>query len=368
MDERGDRIYEEFKTRIDKPLFTEIYNRIINPDPKVVKKTYNVNTNFDYILAQIELFKNKKTDMFLGKVTIKNYQSKYKKLEEIHANIIKDLIEDKEVDEIITAIKDKYVKSYKDYITILIKIIDNVDDLKKVIKPEVYKKLQDVMTEGLVERERITDIKITEEPLAINWEDYVKRVDELLKDRDVPLRIKILFLLYKELPLRDDFYDVQLEVNEEKEGDTGFNYYNMTTRKLYLNTFKTEGTFGRQVYTISTKLNKLIKKYYALKHKYLIETEEGEKYTSLSKLVSVNAVKYFDKKFNINDIRKSIIAYYNENRTVEQRKKLAKKMLHSYGTQQNIYLRKQNLPDNYVVTKLNEPSLNLTKKKSKVKQ
>lgn len=364
MDERGNRIYEEFKNEIEKTLFTKIYNRIINPDtvtvPKV-KNNYDVKfTKFDYIMSQIELFKNKKTNLFLSEITIKNYKNKYKKIEQLHADVIKDLIEDNDVDDIITAIKEQYAKSYKDYITILIKIIDNVDDFKKEIKPEVYKQLQNAMTAGLIEREKITDIKIVEEPVVINWENYVKKVDEMLKDKDVPLRIKILFLLYKELPLRDDFYDVQLEVNDLAEGDKGFNYYNMTKRKLYLNNFKTESKFGRQVYQVSVKLNNLIKKYYALKHKYLIETDDGDKYMSLSKLVSTNAVKYFGIKFTINDIRKSVIAYYNANKSIEQRKKLAKKMLHSYDTQQSVYLRKQNLPDNYVVTEPNEPAINLS--------
>ena len=347
-----DIIYEKFKDRIDKPLFKEIYDAIT----KDVKFT-----EFDFVMQQIGLFKNKKTDKNLSETTYKNYKSKYNKLNELHDNIIEDIIEDNNVDEIINEIKEKYNKSYKDYITILIKIIDNVDDLKNEIKSNVYKKLQDVMVEGLEEREKQTDILILEQPLKIMWPDYVKGVDKLLNKDDTPLRIKILFLLYQELSLRDDFYDVLL--TNEKLEDQSINYYNMNAKKLFLNKFKTEGTYGKQVYILSSKLNNLIKQYYKEGHKYLIENDKGERYASLSRLVTDNSKKYFDIKFGINDIRKSIIAYYNQNKSIEERKKLAKRMLHDYRTQQEVYLRKQELPDNYVVTKENLKDINLKRKK-----
>ena len=38
-------------------------------------------------------------------------------------------------------------------------------------------------------------------------------------------------------------------------------------------------------------------------------------------------------------------------------------MLHAYAVQQTIYLRKQDLPDNYVITKENLEDINLRRKK-----
>lgn len=358
-----EKLYEKFKGRIDRELFEEIYNSIVNKeDDRDKEDTFNSKSiEFNFIYDKITSFKNKKTNKILSDITIKNYKNKYKKLEELHKDIIKDIVDDKDVDDIIKKIKEKYGKSYKDYITILIKIIDNVEGLKKETDPNVYKKLQESMVEGLEKREKQTDIKIEEEKVKINWEDYVSKVDKLLKDDETPLRIKILYLLYKELPLRDNFFDVLL--TNEKLDNQEINYYNMKAKKFFLNKYKTEGKYGKQVYSLSSKLNNLIKQYYKQGHKYLIENDNNEKYTSLSKLVSVNSKKYFDIKFNINDIRKSVIAYYNENKSIEERKKLASKMLHDYRTQQEVYLRKQDLPNNYVITKANEEDINLKRKK-----
>ena len=358
-------LYEQFKDRIDKDLFKEIFNAITKEEaiePKSEEPKYDIKfTKFDYIMEQISKFKNKKTDKNLSETTYKNYKSKYNKLNELHDNIIKDIVEDNNINGIINEIKEKYGKSFKDYITILIKIIDNVDELKKVVKSKVYKKLQNSMVEGLEQREKETDVKILEEPLKINWEVFVKGVDNLLNKDDVPLKIKILYLLYRELPLRDDFYNVLL--TNEKLEDQSINYYNMKAKKFFLNKYKTEGKYGKQVYSLSSKLNNLIKQYYKEGHEYLIENDKGQKYASLSRLVSDNAKKYFDIKFGINDIRKSVISYYNKNKSIEERKKLAKKMLHDYRTQQEVYLRKQDLPDNYVITKENLEDINLKRKK-----
>ena len=356
-----EEIYDKFKDRIDKDLFKEIYDAITNEETIEPQEEDKHDYTFEYIIEQIGLFKNKKNNKNLSETTYKNYKSKYNKLNELRPNIIKDIIEDKNVDEIINEIKEKYGKSFKDYITILIKIIDNVDDFKKIIKADVYKKLQDSMVEGLEEREKQTDIKILEEPVKINWEVYVKGVDKLLNEEDTPLRIKILYLLYRELPLRDDFSNVLL--TNEKLEDQSINYYNMNAKKFFLNKYKTEGKYGKQIYSLSSKLNNLIKQYYKEGHKYLIENDKGQKYASLSRLVSDNTKKYFDIKFGINDIRKSVIAYYNANKSIEERKKLAKKMLHDYRTQQEVYLRKQDLPDNYVITKENLEDINLRRKK-----
>ena len=354
-----EEIYDKFKDRIDKKLFEEIYNAITNTEE--IQEEYKQDLSFDYIMEQIELFKNKKTNLVLSQTSIKNYKSKYNKLNELHPNIIEDIINDINVDEILNEIKAKYPKSYKDYITILIKIIDNVANVANVVKADVYKKLQNIMVEGLIQREKQTDIKIEEEPLKIKWEDYVRGVKNLLNNEEAPLRLKILYQLYRELTIRDDFYDVLL--TNEKIENQSVNYYNMNAKKFFLNKYKTEGKYGKQVYTLSSKLNNLIKQYYKEGHKYLLENDKNEKYKSLSKLVSTNSKKYFDKKFGINDIRKSIISFYNETKSIQERKQLSKFMLHDWKVQQEVYLRNQNLPYNYVVTKENLQDINLERKK-----
>ncbi len=178
--------------------------------------------------------------------------------------------------------------------------------------------------------------------MRIDWNDFRKKTKELTDDPDVPLKIKILFNLYKNFPLRDDYGNVLLT---NKDLDDDVNFYNVKTKQFHLNKYK--GTamdkHGKKVYRIPQYIADMISKEYNDDSKYLIGRSKTETYPqgSLVKFIRQASKKYYGSMFGINDIRRSIITFYHENKDIKKRKQLAEIMLNSYEEQLKSYKREE---------------------------
>lgn len=311
----------------------------------------------DYIIDVIEKFKNKKTNEPLSKETIKNYIIYFFQLSEgEEENIINYLIINQNDRNKINK-KFRWIKSQgwlknpqKDlnkarslnYLIFLNQLLNKLIDIKDKLKEDIFKKLKRDIKQMKKMNVEMNDNKTSFGTLAIEWKDYLEKVKELTKKPDVPLRDKILYNLYKTLPLRDDFGDVEL-VEKDYDDDSIKNFYNINTHMFHLRNYKTKHTFGNKKYKMFKYLADLIKKSFDDGNRFLIVKNSGEKFYNgkLSKYIIYNSSNYFGKSISIDDIRHSVITYFNENKTLLQRRKLASLMLHSLSTATEIYNREK---------------------------
>tara|TARA_R110000796_G_scaffold66976_2_gene153925 strand:+ start:496 stop:1404 length:909 start_codon:yes stop_codon:yes gene_type:complete len=293
------------------------------------------------IITKIKDFKSR-TGKPLTSITINNYVNKYKRLNEIEDNIIFKLItadeqKDKDtVNEIIKKIKDSF-KNSKDYFSVLSKILNELN-VNQLISTYLINRISQVMKEQVVKNEEEVDSKVTFEQVKLKWQDYTKFVDDIIEDDKVPNKIKIMFSLYKVYPLRDDYGNVKLTI---KDLDNKQNFYNVKTQMFHLNDYKTFSKFGNRKYLIPDYIAKLIKTEYDSGAHYLVGKNNTQKFAlgSLSSTVKNRSGKYYGEKFTINDIRHSVVTFY-EDKSVKKKKQLADNMLHSYATQYETYKRK----------------------------
>tara|TARA_R110000796_G_scaffold131_3_gene618 strand:+ start:53 stop:958 length:906 start_codon:yes stop_codon:yes gene_type:complete len=299
------------------------------------------NYSEDKIIEMIKNFKSNK-DTELRPITILNYLNKYKRLNEIEPDIINKLIsagnDKKIVNAIIKKIKSNF-KNSKDYFSILSKIIKSLKNVDEDISNYIINRIFQIFKEEHKKNEEETDDKVDFEQVKLKWKDYLNFVDRIMNDNKIPNKFKILFSMYKIFPLRDDYGNVLLT---DKDLDNKTNFYNVKTKIFHLNDYKTISKFGSKKYQVPDYISKLILEEYENGNKYLVGKTKDTKYAlgSLSSTIKDRSKSYFGEKFTINDIRHSIIAFYDD-KSVKKKKQLADTMLHSYSSQYEIYKRKE---------------------------
>lgn len=292
------------------------------------------------IIEKIDDFKsNRGTN--LSQKTITEYKKKFTRLNDIEPEIIQKLVDAKSDKKIVNGIINKIKKSFKnvkDYFSVLSKVINNYNDLSDNISDYVKNRIKQVIKEEFVRNLEEVDEKVQFDQVKIQWNDYINFADKTSRDKTVPLKNRIMFSLYKELPLRDDFGNVLL-VNEDILDDS-INYYNKNTKVLHLNKYKTIEKFGPKKYKIPTYIADMINQQVGAR--YMIGNTPFKAYAggNLSSPFKYAMKKYYGESISINDIRHSVITYYNETKTIKKQRQLADIMLHSYQTQSEIYKRK----------------------------
>ena len=304
---------------------------------------------YQTIFEAIGNFKsNRDTD--LSAKTISEYKKKFTRINEIEPEIINKLIEaqsDKKiVNSIINKVKGSF-KNSKDYFSVISKIINSVEGLKLQISPYIKSRVNQVVKEEVVKNVEDVDERVQFEPVKIQWLDYVRFVDKISKDETVPLKVRIMFSLYKEYTLRDDFGNVLIVSSDptrqaslsREDDDNNINYYNKSTRVLHLNRYKTIEKFGRKKYKIPTYIADMIDESNS---KYIIGVSPTKTYAggNLSTPFKAAMKKYYGSIISINDLRHSIISFYNDTKSIKKQKQLAEIMLHSYHTQSDVYKRR----------------------------
>ncbi len=331
---------------LNKKLLKQILKNIDNyENPIPIKTIIQPNLNLDNILTQIDTMKDVRGDDLTDK-TKSNYKSKIKAIEKIIPNIFQLFIDNPNnnsvINNIFKLIVKQYPKSYKDYIVPLSKIINNLEGLDDNISPYIKSRIQQVIKEGNKVSQKISDDNVEFKPLKITWQDYVRKTGEVIRNEKIPLQIQLLFLLYKILPLRDNFGNVRIT---DKDLENNTNFYNINTRFFHLNNYKTKKTFGRKKYQLPTYLNQMIKKLFEDQNYLFVQLLPDTIYKNgeLSKVVSKLTNKYYGVQFNITDIRNARISYSQENESIDNQRKTASLMLHSLSMANQVYNRKKKI-------------------------
>lgn len=301
-----------------------------------------------YIIQVIENFKNKKTNRPLSNETIKNYITYFFQLSDNEdENIINYLIKYQDNNNNINK-KFKWIKEQSwiknpqkklnkarslNYFIFLNQLLNNIKNIKQYLSENIFIKLEKFIKEITKENTKMLDNNTSYNELKIEWLDYLRDVDKLTKDKNTPIIDKILFNLYKSVPLRDDFGNVEL-VEEDYEDIIRKNFYNINTETLHIRDYKTSSKYGDKKYIMFKNLANLIKESYDMGHEYLIVNTYGQRFyeNKLSKYIINISSKYFNKSIGIDDIRHSVITYFNEKKSLSDRRKLASVMLHSLNT------------------------------------
>ena len=335
---------------LNKKLLIELIDDIKNF--KENKKVEPVDLTEDNVMKVINNMTNKE-DKPLSDKSKDIYKRRVKNLNLIQ--ILKDLIKNKnnkdEVNKILKEIESQKTKTLKkdfskhrsleDFV-LLNQMINNIPNMYENLNDYVIDRINKFIQELIKLRTEAKDDKTSYDELRIDWNDYKNKTKELTDDPDVPLKIKILFNLYKNFPLRDDYGNVLLT---DKDLDDDVNFYNVKTKQFHLNKYK--GTamakHGKKVYRIPQYIADMINKEYNNGNKYLIGRSKTDTYPqgSLVKFIRQASKKYYGNMFGINDIRRSIITFYHENKDIKKRKQLAEIMLNSYEEQLKSYKREE---------------------------
>jgi len=335
---------------LNKKLLVELIDDIKNF--KENKKVEPVDLTEDNVMKVINNMTNKE-DKPLSDKSKDIYKRRVKNLNIIQ--ILKDLIKNKnnkdEVNKILKEIESQKTKTLKkdfskhrsleDFV-FLNQMINNIPNMYENLNDYVIDRINKFIQELIKLRTEAKDDKTSYDELRIDWTDYKNKTKELTDDPDVPLKIKILFNLYKNFPLRDDYGNVLLT---DKDLDDDINFYNVKTREFHLNKYK--GTamdkHGKKIYRVPQYIADMITKEYNDDSKYLIGRSKTETYPqgSLVKFIRAASKKYYGSMFGINDIRRSIITFYHDTKNIKKRKQLAEIMLNSYEEQLKSYKREE---------------------------
>ena len=309
----------------------------------------NYNTDFKKEIIQ-KLSDNKKS---LN--TITNY---IRNLELINDGLpLKSLKFLENSEKIISKLKDKKENTYRTY---LISIVGVLKSMGKE-KTKYYKQYHEVMMDlnkKLGKEEASGKPSETMKKEWINWEDVIKRYNQLKKEFDeitgklatkyewdeVILPTMTLALYVLNPPRRSEDY-TECYIVKNKKDDKTKNYLILDEKRFYFNVFKTSKTApeAEKTLDIPPKLMEVINKY-MIYHPKLINTKVNNKTEErflikfngkpLNKINGMTKLlnKIFNKKFGASMLRHSYLTnkYFIVN---EQMRKDALAMGHSTGTQ-----------------------------------
>ena len=233
--------------------------------------------------------------------------------------------------------------SFKSYLTVLTVITSHLPSLKDnyqtltKLNINVNKAVQDLRDENKLEdyeKEKIIDL---------DKSVILKNLNSISNIKD-----KLIYAVYTLQPARRlDWRDVIIttETDEKELDDEKHNYLSITpkSKKLIFNNYKTDITYGQQVFKISDPdLNKLIDSYITIKKlregHYLFPLETDYKrpmaQSNFSKKISAVFRQVYEEPISVRFLRMSWISdLMKKNPTNKEMKKLAYEMAHSTDEQ-----------------------------------
>ena len=306
--------------------------------------------NNELVINIIKNFKNKNDGLLLSPNTYRNYIKMFHDMSSNKQNIVEYFIENnnnsKKINYIFNEIKNQTWISNRNninqgrsfnYLIFLQQLLNNIPYFE--LHEDVKKKFKKHITQISLKNTDIVDDKATYEELKINWKDYKKIVSNITKSNTTSLNEKIIYNLYQFLPIRDNFGEVYFKNTDDKNFNK--NFFNITDMKFHLRDYKTVKKYGVKIYEFPDFLNKLIKQQYDTGAKFVISTNKGEMFHNgkLTKFIRNNTKKHFGKSLNINDLRHSIVTYYNDNKSQKKQRQLSNLMGHQLATAKIIYRR-----------------------------
>jgi len=313
------------------------------------KKRAELNVG-DNILtkSQLEdLFNSMRTrkDKPLSQISIKNYIAKLNTLSRLATQ--KDYVNHNfllDADNMIKLIKDSDLRSKKDYITPIIKILDH-EKVDEAIMKKYKNNLSDHKTDEDKERGENKLRKQKDKDNAMSVEDINKKIDEYKVDINGKIdpnrlvyKLIVSFYFRSEVVLRNDLPLFKIATDKKKEYNERFNYIVLKDgepTKIIMNQYKTSPTYGTQTFGVTKDLKELLKPYIKLFKKepgdFLFGSKDKEiNKTTFLRYIEKSMSEVLGKPLNIDLIRSILISdFYSKPRSINEKKEFSNKFLHS---------------------------------------
>lgn len=223
-------------------------------------------------------------------------------------------------------INKKTLKKYEKYFEeIVVDFENNYDNQEKsekekknwITKNELDKKINDL-------EENINEI---------DFENLTKTNEDIIQQH-------LILKLYSEIPpIRNDYAQMKVYHNKNIKGE---NYIDLTNKKIILNNYKTDKTYGEKQIELNNNIIQLIKRWINITgNEYLLINIRDK-----NPMTSNGLTKYINKIFKPKKVSTTILRklYLSEKYPVIHNRKDMKKdayiMGHSISTQQSIYRKK----------------------------
>ena len=223
-------------------------------------------------------------------------------------------------------INKKTLKKYEKYFEeIVVDFENNYDNQEKsekekknwITKNELDKKINDL-------EENINEI---------DFENLTKTNEDIIQQH-------LILKLYSEIPpIRNDYAQMKVYHNKNIKGE---NYIDLTNKKIILNNYKTDKTYGEKQIELNNNIIQLIKRWINITgNEYLLINIRDK-----NPMTSNGFTKYINKIFKPKKVSTTILRklYLSEKYPVIHNRKDMKKdayiMGHSISTQQSIYRKK----------------------------
>jgi hypothetical protein len=295
-----------------------------------------------------ELFKNMKTrkDKPLSEISIKNYIAKLNTLSRLVDN--KDYEDHKfllDPEKVIDLIKHSNLRSKKDYVTPIIKVLEN-----EKVDADIIKKYKNNLSDHKVEEDKERgENKLRKEKdkdNVMSVSEINKKIDEYKIDKDGKIdpnrlvyKLIVCFYFRSNVVLRNDLPLFKIATSKKKDYNEKYNYIVFKGNepdKIIMNQYKTSPTYGKQTFDITSDLKELLKIYCKIFKKeagdYLFSNgkdKEINKSTFL-RYIEKSMVEVLGKPLNIDLIRSILISdFYSKPRSINEKKEFSNKFLHS---------------------------------------
>ena len=301
----------------------------------------------------INIFENMKTrkNEKLSKISINNYIAKLNKLS--HMILGHDYTDYKFLEDykkVIDIIKNSDLKSKKDYITPIIKVLQHYkidDDIIKNYRNILSNHKEDEdkkRGDNKLQKQKDKDNIMTLEEINKKYNEYNIETNGKIDPNKLIYKLIVAFYFKDELIPRNDLSNFKIASDKKKELNNEYNYIilkdNKPNKIIMLN-YKTSPTYGKQSFNITNELSDLLKIYIDMFKKkngdYLFSTSDNEpiKRNTFLKYIMKSMDEVLGKPLNIDLIRSILISnFLNDKTTINERKEYARRFLHSSDVQQ----------------------------------
>jgi len=299
------------------------------------------------------IFDNMKTrkETPLSKISINNYIAKLNKISQLvegHDFTNYKFLEDSK--KVLDALKASDLKSKKDYMTPIIKILQHYNVSEDLIKNyrnvlgEQKEKEDKIRGDNKLQKQKDKDNAMSLEDINKKYNEYNIYENNKLDPNKLLYKLIVAFYFKNNVILRNDLSNFKIASDKKKDLNTDFNYIILKgdkPSKIIMLNYKTAPTYGKQTFDITNELSELLKEYLNIFKKqsgdFLFSMPNGEqiKRNTFLKYITKSMDEVLGSPLNIDLIRSIIIShYYDKPMSINDKNLLAKRFLHSSNVQQ----------------------------------
>ena len=294
-----------------------------------------------------------KTGKPLAKLTIDAYLAR---LNRLHVLVTGKPIEStnlkwiEDADSVLEKLQASDLGSKKDYISPVIKLLDQSKSDPAIIKKysmslSSFKEKDDEKRGNNQAHDEVVKGFVDLKEVNSRIDAYLKKIDSLTDDELVKLLIVSMYYRSDLIPRNDlNIFKLVDKTKASKRMNDEFNYIltdkkgaNLVPTGIVMNNYKTRGTYGRQKFGITPCLNKVLFAYFKRWNKangdYLFVNLKNEPFskTHFLGLLRQATESILGKQQTIDGIRRAIITDFHKQqmRTINEVDEFAKRFLHS---------------------------------------